>query len=63
MFNGIFHIPEPKNEPCLQYAPGSPEKTELKAKLMEFLNGQVIFRTQIVCITLGACDYGTQYRL
>ena len=41
MFNGIFRIPEPKNEPCLQYAPGSPERAELKAKLKVLLNGEI----------------------
>ena len=41
MFNGIFHIREPVNEPCLQYAPGSAERAELKAKLNEMLNQQV----------------------
>jgi len=41
MFNGIFHIPQPLNEPCLQYTPGSPERAELSAKLKEMLNGQV----------------------
>ncbi len=41
MFNGIFHVPQPVNERCLQYAPGSPERTQLKAKLKEMLNGQV----------------------
>ncbi len=41
MFNGIFHIPQPKNEPIMQYAPGSPERSELKAKLKEMLNGQI----------------------
>ncbi|MHC4571714.1 MAG: L-glutamate gamma-semialdehyde dehydrogenase [Planctomycetota bacterium] len=41
MFNGIFHIPAPVNEPCLQYAPGSDERTELKAKLKEMLGQQV----------------------
>ncbi len=41
MFNGIFHIPQPVNEPCLQYGPGSPERVELKAKLKEMLNQQV----------------------
>ncbi|MHC4665439.1 MAG: L-glutamate gamma-semialdehyde dehydrogenase, partial [Planctomycetota bacterium] len=41
MFNGIFHIPQPKNEPCLQYAPGSPERAELSAKLKEMLDGQI----------------------
>ncbi|HIJ52639.1 MAG TPA: L-glutamate gamma-semialdehyde dehydrogenase [Planctomycetes bacterium] len=37
MFNGIFHIPQPANEPGLQYAPGSPERTELTAKLKDML--------------------------
>ncbi|HUT31052.1 MAG TPA: L-glutamate gamma-semialdehyde dehydrogenase [Sedimentisphaerales bacterium] len=41
MFNGIFHIPQPKNEPCFQYAPGSPERTELSAKLKEMLSGRI----------------------
>ncbi len=41
MFNGIFHIPQPVNEPGLQYAPGSPERAELSAKLKEMLNEQV----------------------
>ena len=41
MFNGIFHIPHPVNEPGLQYAPGSPERAELSAKLKEMLNEQV----------------------
>jgi len=41
MFNGIFRIPQPVNEPCLQYAPGSPERAELSSKLQEMLNGQM----------------------
>jgi len=40
MFNGIFQIPQPRNEPCLQYAPGSGERSELKAKLKELLGQQ-----------------------
>ena len=41
MFNGIFGIPEPANEPCLQYAPGSPERAELTANLKEMLQTQI----------------------
>jgi len=41
MFNGIFHIPQPANEPCLQYAPGSRERAELQKKLKEMLGEQV----------------------
>ncbi len=41
MFNGIFRIPQPVNEPCLQYAPGSTERMELKTKLKEMLIDQV----------------------
>jgi len=35
MFNGVFHIPQPANEPVLDYAPGSPEREELRTKLNE----------------------------
>ncbi len=39
--NTIFQVPKPVNEPILGYAPGSPERKELKARLEE-LRGQVI---------------------
>src|SRR5688572_1872717 len=32
-FAGIRRVPEPINEPNRTYAPGSPERTELKARL------------------------------
>jgi len=41
MFNGIFNIPKPTNELALTYAPGTPERDELKARLKEMLSGQV----------------------
>jgi 1-pyrroline-5-carboxylate dehydrogenase len=41
MFNGIFHIRKPENEPVLSYAPGSKERAELKAKLQEMLDNPV----------------------
>ena len=41
MFNGIFHVPQPVNEPVLGYAPGSPERVGIKAKLEQMLAGQV----------------------
>ncbi|HEX71732.1 MAG TPA: 1-pyrroline-5-carboxylate dehydrogenase, partial [Candidatus Hydrogenedentes bacterium] len=41
MFNGFFSIPEPTNEPVLSYAPGTPERTELKARLQEMLDHPV----------------------
>jgi 1-pyrroline-5-carboxylate dehydrogenase len=37
MFNGIFHIPKPENEPVLGYEPGSKERAELKACLDDML--------------------------
>ena len=39
--NTIFQVPKPINEPVWNYAPGSPERAELKAKLAE-LRSQVI---------------------
>jgi 1-pyrroline-5-carboxylate dehydrogenase len=35
MPNAHFRIPEPRNEPVLSYAPGTPERAALKAKLTE----------------------------
>ena len=37
MFNGIFNVPQPANEPVLNYAPGSPERVDLKAELKNLL--------------------------
>jgi len=36
MPKGIYTVPTPKNEPVKSYAPGSPEKIELKKKIEEF---------------------------
>jgi 1-pyrroline-5-carboxylate dehydrogenase len=41
MYNGIFKIPQPANEPCFQYAPDSPERAELTARLKKMLKDQV----------------------
>ena len=41
MANGIVPVPTPANEPIRSYAPGSPEKASLKAKLQEMLSGQI----------------------
>jgi 1-pyrroline-5-carboxylate dehydrogenase len=62
MQNAFLNIPVPKNEPVLQYSPGSPEKTTLKKKLDELysveidipavINGQDVFtgdKAECVC--------------
>ena len=36
MINARVNVPTPVNEPVLLYAPGSPEKNQLKLKLQEF---------------------------
>ena len=41
MFNGIFQVPQPANEPVLDYAPNSPERAELKTALKQALGEQV----------------------
>lgn len=53
MSNAYFHIQEPKNEPYLSYAPGTPEREQLKEKLKELkseaieipaiINGQEVY--------------------
>jgi 1-pyrroline-5-carboxylate dehydrogenase len=35
MSHGIFRVPEPHNEPVMGYAPGSPERASLKARIAE----------------------------
>jgi 1-pyrroline-5-carboxylate dehydrogenase len=49
MFNGIFHIPEPVNEPVLSYAPGTRERAELQAVLRDMLDNPV----EVPCIIDG----------
>jgi len=39
--NGIIQIPDPGNEPVLNYAPGSPERASLKKRLDEMLTEEV----------------------
>jgi 1-pyrroline-5-carboxylate dehydrogenase len=40
-FNGTRRVPPPVNEPIKSYAPGSPERTALKARLSEMANERV----------------------
>ena len=41
MSNAIFQVPKPQNEPVLSYAPGSPEKINVKAALHELKSKSV----------------------
>lgn len=41
MLKGFFNVPTPHNEPVKSYAPGSPERNELQAKLKELRAQQV----------------------
>ena len=41
MPNGIVPVPTPVNEPIRAYAPGSPEKASLKAKLEQMLSDEI----------------------
>jgi len=41
MFNGIFQVPQPQNEPVLDFVPGSPERASLKTTLSDMLSQQV----------------------
>jgi 1-pyrroline-5-carboxylate dehydrogenase len=41
MANGIVPVPKPVNEPIKAYAPGSPEKASLKAKMNEVLAEEI----------------------
>jgi len=39
--NGVFRVPQPTNEPIRAYAPGSPERRSLKAKLAEMRGREI----------------------
>ena len=41
MANARFAVPEPRNEPNLHYAPGSPERQALKGKLAELASQEI----------------------
>ncbi len=41
MSKGNFHVPEAKNEPVLTYAPGSPEREEVKKMLQEMRSEEI----------------------
>jgi 1-pyrroline-5-carboxylate dehydrogenase len=41
MANALFRIERPSNEPVLGYAPGSPERRQLKARLAELADQQI----------------------
>jgi len=41
MSNAFYNVPVPVNEPVKSYAPGSPERTELKKELAKYRNKQV----------------------
>jgi 1-pyrroline-5-carboxylate dehydrogenase len=41
VFNGIRRVPTPRNEPVKGYAPGSPERAELKRRLVSMANERI----------------------
>jgi 1-pyrroline-5-carboxylate dehydrogenase len=49
VFNGLFHIREPKNEPVLGYEPGTRERAALKEELERMLKNPV----EVPCIIGG----------
>jgi 1-pyrroline-5-carboxylate dehydrogenase len=53
-FSGARSVPPPQNEPNLTYAPGSPERAELKAKLKEIADQRLD-----IPLVIGGCDVRT----
>ncbi len=41
MYNAVFKVPEPKNEPVFDYAPGSRERADLKSRLADLASEQI----------------------
>ncbi len=49
MPNGVYRVPEPKNEPVLTYAPGTPERATVKEELARLLDEPM----EIPCVIGG----------
>ncbi len=49
MPNGVYRVPEPKNEPVLSYAPGTPERAAVKEQLQRLLEEPL----EIPCVIGG----------
>ncbi|MQA17765.1 MAG: aldehyde dehydrogenase family protein, partial [Pseudonocardiaceae bacterium] len=52
--DAVTHVPFPLNEPVLTYAPGTPERADIEAKLAELAARQ----HQLTCTIGGAEKYG-----
>jgi 1-pyrroline-5-carboxylate dehydrogenase len=48
MFDAVTSVPEPVNEPVRQYAPGSPERASLEARLKEMTAADPVELTQTI---------------
>jgi 1-pyrroline-5-carboxylate dehydrogenase len=53
-FSGARRVPPPQNDPNLTYAPGSPERAELKAKLKEIADQRLD-----IPLVIGGCEVRT----
>ena len=53
-FSGSRRVPPPQNEPNLTYAPGSPERAELKSKLKEIADQRLD-----IPLVIGGCEVRT----
>ena len=49
MFNGLFHIRKPSNEPVLGYSPGSKERAELQTALQDMIDNPI----EVPCMING----------
>ena len=58
MANAIFEVPKAVNEPVLSYAPGSPERAELKAAIAELKSKEID-----IPMTIGGKKVTTDQRL
>lgn len=58
MGSGIFYLPKPENEPVLTYAPGSPERANLKAELKRQSENKIV-----IPLIIGGKEILTERRI
>ena len=53
---GLFRPPAPQNEPVKDYAPGSPEREELRVRLEQMRSDQIDIPLVVPCHRIVSAD-------
>ena len=57
--DAVTHVPVPVNEPVRAYAPGSPDRAALEAKIKELAGERILLARQFIALVLVAASVVT----